>query len=499
MNTEEKNPLASASVGSLMLKYALPSVIALVVNALYNIVDQIFIGWGVGTLGNSATNVIFPLNMVVTALALLLGDGGAAHLSLELGRDEKKNAEKGANNTFSWLILVGILMFVVCAVFLKPMTAWLGATQDNLPYALAYGRIIVIGFPFVIVGCGMCSLIRADGTPHLTMISMIVGCVANVILDAVFVLGFGWGMEGAAIATVIGQILTFALSMWYVPRFKTVKLSLYKMKPELRMLKRIASLGVSSFISQFAVAVVIAVVNACLVRYGTASEYGPDIPLAAFGIVMKFNTILVAVVTGIGTGAQPIVGYNYGRADYGRVKDTFLFAIKIATGFAILCFAIFQLFPHQLTAIFGEQGTLYTAFSIKSFRIFTLLCFFNGFQIVSAIFFQSIGKPVVSAVISFSRQIIILIPAMFLLCRLLGLDGVLWAGPVADGLSFLLALALILGELKKLHPSNAAAGNEVPVRRRLRSRKQQDGTPEPRRYTAQEKGTQYEKNHHHRA
>ena len=191
MNTEEKNPLASASVRSLMLKYALPSVIALVVNALYNIVDQIFIGWGVGTLGNSATNVIFPLNMVVTALALLLGDGGAAHLSLELGRDEKKNAEKGANNTFSWLILVGILMFVVCAVFLKPMTAWLGATQDNLPYALAYGRIIVIGFPFVIVGCGMCSLIRADGTPHLTMISMIVGCVANVILDAVFVLGFG--------------------------------------------------------------------------------------------------------------------------------------------------------------------------------------------------------------------------------------------------------------------------------------------------------------------
>ena len=457
MNSEEKNPLASAPIGSLMLKYAIPSVVALVVNALYNIVDQIFIGWGVGTLGNSATNVIFPLNMVVTALALLLGDGGAAYLSLELGRGEQKKAEEGANNAFSWLIITGILVYVLCAAFLKPLVGILGATPDNLVYALAYGKIIIIGFPLAIVGCGMCSLIRADGAPQVTMIAMIVGCLANVVLDALFVLGFGWGMEGAAIATVIGQLLNLGISMWYVPRFKTVKLSLQGMKPKFTMLKKIAGMGVSSFISQFAVAVIMAVINYYLVRYGSASEYGPDIPLAAFGIVMKFNTILISIVTGIGTGAQPIVGYNYGRSDCRRVKETFFLAVKIATLVAAVCFAIFQLCPNQLTAMFGEQGELYTEFSVKSFRIFTLLCFLNGFQIVSAIFFQSIGKSVISGVISFSRQIIFLIPATMILCSVIGLDGVLWAGPTADGLAFVLALILVIHEIKELNFACKAA------------------------------------------
>ncbi|MCD8025798.1 MAG: MATE family efflux transporter [Clostridiales bacterium] len=317
----EKNILSSAPIGWLMLKYAIPSVIALVVNALYNIVDQIFIGWGVGTLGNSATNVIFPLNMVMMALALLIGDGGAAYLSLELGRGNKDKASKGVNNTFSWLIVVAILFFIVCFVFLKPLTALFGATPDNLEYALTYGRIILFGFPFAMVGCGFCSLIRADGTPQLTMIAMVVGCVSNIILDALFVLRFGWGMEGAAIATVIGQILNFVISMWYIPRFKTIKINISEMKPKFSLLKRISGLGISSFVSQIAVAVVMTVINYYLVHCGAKSEYGSDIPLAAFGIVMKFNTILTSIVTGIGTGSQPIVGYNYGSGDYGRVKN----------------------------------------------------------------------------------------------------------------------------------------------------------------------------------
>lgn len=448
---QKKEPLAVEPIGSLMVKYAIPSVVSLVVNALYNIVDQIFIGWGVGTLGNSATNVIFPLNMIVTALALLLGDGGAAYLSLALGQGNKRKAQKGANNTLSWLIIVGIIIFAICAIFLKPLTGILGATPDNLEYALAYGKIIVLGFPFVVIGCGLCSVIRSDGSPQITMIGMIAGCLANVVLDALFVLGFNWGMEGAAIATIIGQILNFAISMWYIPRFKTVKISISDMKPEFKMLKKISSLGVSSFISQFAVAVVIAVVNYYLVRYGTATEYGADIPLAAFGIVMKFNTILVAIVTGIGTGSQPIVGYNYGRGDFKRVKETFSLAVKMATLVAVICFIVFQAFPYQLTALFGEQGELYTSFSVMSFRIFTLLCFFNGFQIVAAIFFQSIGKPLVSGVISFSRQIIFLIPAIMILCKIIGLNGVLWAGPTADGLAFILALCLIIAEMKRLN------------------------------------------------
>lgn len=191
IENNENNLLASAPLGKLMLKYAIPSVVALVVNALYNIVDQIFIGWGVGTLGNSATNVIFPLNMVMMAFALLIGDGGAALLSLHLGRGDRKAAEKGVNNTLSWLIIVALLFFGICVLFLEPLTGLFGATPDNLEYALAYGRIVILGFPFVIVGCGLCSLIRADGTPQLTMIAMTVGCLANVALDALFVLGFG--------------------------------------------------------------------------------------------------------------------------------------------------------------------------------------------------------------------------------------------------------------------------------------------------------------------
>lgn len=451
MNTKESNPLSTAPIGSLMLKYAIPSVISLLVNALYNIVDQIFIGWGVGTIGNSATNVVFPLTLVITALSLLLGDGGAAYLSLELGRGNKKKAENGINNTLIWLIIVGIIMFVVCAVFLEPFTKILGATTDNQSYALAYGHIVVIGFPFVVIGSGLCSVIRSDGSPQLTMISMIVGCLTNVVLDAVFVLVFGLGIEGAAIATVIGQVLSFLICIFYLPKFKTVKVSLKHAKPTFKMLSTIASLGVSSFISQFAVAVVMAVMNYYLVHCGSLTEYGPDIPLAAFGIVMKFNTILISIVTGIGTGAQPIVGYNYGAGDYKRVKQTFSLAIKFATLVAVICFILFQAFPSQLTLLFGDQGELYRTFSIISFRIFNLLCFLNGFQIVSAIFFQSIGKPLTSGIISFSRQIIFLIPAVVILCNLLGLKGVLWAGPVADALAFTLSLILIILEIKKIN------------------------------------------------
>ncbi len=446
----EQNPLAAAPIGGLLMKYAFPSVVALVVNSLYNIVDQIFIGWGVGTLGNSATNVIFPLNMVVMALALLLGDGGAAYLSLELGKGDKKKAEKAVNNTFFWLIVVGIVCCILCLIFLPQLAALFGATTDNLPYALAYGRIVILGFPFVIIGSGMCSLIRADGTPQLTMIAMIVGCVSNVILDALFVLGFDWGMEGAAIATVIGQILNFAFSMWYVPRFKTVTISLRQMRPEQGLLRKIAGFGISSFVSQIAVAIVMTVINYYLVHCGMNSKYGADIPLAAFGIVMKFNTILTSIVTGIGTGAQPIVGYNYGSGDYGRVKKTYFTAAGVASGFAVAFFLIFQIFPVQLTAMFGNQGDLYTEFSIMSFRIFPLLCLLNGFQTVTAIFFQSIGKAVLSGAISLSRQIIFLIPATVILCGRIGVNGVLWAGPVADGLAFVLALVLALAEMKEL-------------------------------------------------
>ena len=451
MELQQTNPLSTAPIGKLMVKYAVPSVVSLVVNALYNIVDQIFIGWGVGTLGNSATNVIFPLSVIVVALSLLLGDGGAAYLSLESGRNNREKAQKGVNCTILWLIIVAVIVFVLCFIFLEPVTSVLGSTPDNKPYVLSYGRIIVIGFPFAIVGSGLSSIIRSDGSPHITMIGMIAGCITNVILDAVFVLGFKWGMEGAAIATVIGQLLNLIITLCYIPHFKTVKITVKEMKLDFKMLAKISSLGISSFVSQFAVAVVTAVTNYYLVRYGAMTKYGSDIPMAAFGIVMKFNTILVSIVTGIGTGSQPIIGYNYGSSDFKRVKKTFFVACRAATIVAVICFIIFQVFPKQLTAIFGSQGELYTEFSIMAFRTFSLLCFVDGFQIVSAIFFQSIGKALISGIISFSRQIIFLIPAIMILCPIIGLKGVVLAGPVADGLAFILALILVIYEVKNLN------------------------------------------------
>lgn len=223
------------------------------------------------------------------------------------------------------------------------------------------------------------------------------------------------------------------------------------MKPEFSLLRKMAGFGISSFIAQIAVAIIMTVINYYLVHCGTGSKYGADIPLAAFGIVMKFNTILTSIVMGIGTGAQPIVGYNYGRADYKRVKKTLSTAVISATVFAVIFFLVFQIFPKQLTALFGNQGELYTEFSIMSFRIFTLLCFLNGFQAVAAIFFQSIGKSVLSGAISLSRQIVFLIPAVIILCNCIGVKGVLWAGPVADGLAFILALVLILAEIRKIN------------------------------------------------
>ncbi len=296
----------------------------------------------------------------------------------------------------------------------------------------------------------MCSLIRADGTPQLTMIGMVVGCATNVILDALFVLKFGWGMEGAAIATIIGQILNFGIAMWYIPRFKTVKIRLAEMKPKLTLLKRVSGLGISSFISQISVAIAMAVINYFLVHCGAESEYGADIPLAAFGIAMKFNTILVAVVTGIGTGAQPIVGYNYGSSNFTRVRKSFYLAAGSATIIGFVFFLIFECFPYQLTALFGNQGDLYTTFSVMSFRIFPRLCFLNGFTTVVAIFFQSIAKPIRSGLVSLGRQIIFLIPAVIILCTIMGLTGVLWAGPTADGLAFILALLFIIREFHML-------------------------------------------------
>jgi putative MATE family efflux protein len=453
-----QNPLGSEKIGRLLIRFAVPTVISLLVNSLYNMVDQIFIGWGVGTLGNSATNVIFPLVLLVSAVAVLFGDGGAAYMSLQLGKGESAKAQKGANTSIVLLAIAAVVLFAALFIFLNPIVNALGATPDNLKYAMAYGRIIVIGFPFVLVTIGMSSLIRADGSPNLTMIILLAGAILNIGLDAMFVIGFGWGMVGAAWATVIGQVVSFAICLWYIPRFKTVKIARGNISRKL--VRRIAALGVSSTITVVAIAVVSTLGNNLLRHYGADSVYGADIPLAAFGIVMKVTSIFTSVMAGIAIGCNPIFGYNYGAANYGRVKKTFTFAAISATVVAVLCFVATEVFPVAATNLFGNNGDLYMEFSVKAFRVFNVLCILNGFHTVVCIFFQAIGKPIQSIICTLARQIIFYIPLTLIAsASLVGVWGVAYAAPVADAFAFLIALILIVREVGKINSKQNAVDN----------------------------------------
>lgn len=447
----KKSIFATEPVGKLILKFAIPCVISLVVNALYNIVDQIFIGWGVGYLGNGATNIVFPITIIALALAVLVGDGAAAFFSLKLGEGDKESVKKGVGNAIVMVTIAGILVMVVFLAFFNPILKLFGATDVLLPYAQDYGWIIAIGLPFTMISMAINAMIRVDGSPKYAMFSMVLGAAINIAFDALFILVFKWGVTGAAIATVMGQVASFIVSVVYVFRFKTIKLEKSDYKLDGKICGNILSLGVSSFITQIAITVVMILFNNLLKNYGAQSEYGSEIPLTALGIVMKVNQIMLSILVGIAIGAQPVIGYNYGCKNGHRVKKAFIIAIIAAEIIAVIAFFIFQFAPMAVVSLFGEEeNPLYNEFAVKCFRIFLLLCPLNGFQTVAAIYLQAIGKPIKSAVVTLSRQIVFLIPFAVILPIYMGVEGVLWSGPFADGLAFILALALVLYEIGKL-------------------------------------------------
>lgn len=384
-SNQDKSAFATEPVGRLIVKFAIPCVISLVVNALYNIVDQIFIGWGVGYLGNGATNVVFPITIIALALAVLIGDGGAAYLSLKLGEGDLDSVKKGVGNAAVMITIAGIAMLVI-----------------------------------------------------------------NTVFDPIFIFIFDMGVRGAAIATILGQIISFLVSIFYLPRFKTFHFDRSALRLHKRICLSVLSLGVSSFITQIAITIVMALFNNLLAVYGAASVYGSEIPLTAMGIVMKVNQIMLSILVGIAIGAQPVIGFNYGCKNFHRVKRAFEVAIAAAEIIAIIAFFIFQFAPMSVVSIFGSEEGLYNEFAVKCFRIFLMLCPLNGFQTVAAIYLQAIGKPIKSAVVTLSRQIVFLVPVALLLPKAMGVVGVLWAGPTADALAFILALAMIVYEMKKL-------------------------------------------------
>ena len=447
---QDKSAFATEPVGRLIVKFAIPCVISLVVNALYNIVDQIFIGWGVGYLGNGATNVVFPITIIALALAVLIGDGGAAYLSLKLGEGDLDSVKKGVGNAAVMITIAGIAMLVITIVFMNPILTLFGATDVLRPAALEYGYVIAIGLPFTMISTALNAMIRADGSPKFAMVSMLLGAIINTVFDPIFIFIFDMGVRGAAIATILGQIISFLVSIFYLPRFKTFHFDRSALRLHKRVCLSVLSLGVSSFITQIAITIVMALFNNLLAVYGAASVYGSEIPLTAMGIVMKVNQIMLSILVGIAIGAQPVIGFNYGCKNFHRVKRAFEVAIAAAEIIAIIAFFIFQFAPMSVVSLFGSEEGLYNEFAVKCFRIFLMLCPLNGFQTVAAIYLQAIGKPIKSAVVTLSRQIVFLVPVALLLPKAMGVVGVLWAGSAADALAFILALAMIVYEMKKL-------------------------------------------------
>ncbi len=454
--TPVQQAFATEKIGKLIMRFSVPCVIAMLVNSLYNIVDQIFIGQGVGFLGNAATNVSFPLVTLSLAISLLIGNGCASRFSLMLGSGRHEDAARTVGNALLLSTIAGVVLFLIGFIFLEPLLWLFGATEANIGFAMDYARIIVFGFPFVVVSLGLNSVIRADGSPRYSMTSMLVGAVLNTILDPLFIFTFDMGVEGAAIATIIGQMANCALNLFYLKKFVNIKFSWPLLKPKLKICTGIFTLGMSSFVTQMALFVVQIVMNNSLTYYGALSSFGSDIPLAALGIVMKVNQILMAFLIGISTGIQPIVGFNYGAKNYDRVKKTYLIAVILATICSTAAWAVFFFCPQLIIPLFGQENNLYNEFAEKCFRMFLMCVFLAGFQVISSNFFQAIGKPLRSTVLSLSRQILFLVPLMLLLPMAFGLDGTLYSGPLSDLLSTVLTFIFVAIEMKHLNRQHAA-------------------------------------------
>ncbi len=450
--SQEQNPLGTAPVGGLILKFAIPAIISMLVSALYNIVDQIFIGQGVGMLGNAATNVAFPVTTIATALALLLGIGGASNYNLEMGAGREKKASSIAGTALSTLVITGVILAVAVLLFLRPLLSLFGATTDVMPYAVDYLGITAVGLPFYALSIGGNHIVRADRSPTYSMTCVLTGAIINTILDPLFIFGFGWGIKGAAWATVIGQVVSGILVVIYFGKFRKMYLELSMLKPSSECLKAIISLGMASCINQIAMAIVQIVLNNILRYYGGLSVYGSDIPIACVGVISKVNQVFMAICIGISQGCQPIWGFNYGAKKYDRVRLAYRYSMIACTAIATVFFLCFQLFPHQIVSIFGTGSDLYFQFAERYLKIFMFMTFANGIQPMSSGFFTSIGKAKLGIVMSLTRQVLFLLPLIVVFSLIMGIDGVMYAGPIADAAALSLAILFArreLGAMKK--------------------------------------------------
>ncbi|GHV26974.1 MATE family efflux transporter [Clostridia bacterium] len=419
-------------IRKLLPKFAIPCVVSLIISCLYNIVDQIFVGQGLGYLGNAATGIIFPITVIGWGLSLLFGDGGAAFLSLSQGAGDTKHAGRSVANSMLFSFLTGAALIIICYLLGDNLFYALGATEATIEYTRDYGNIIIALIPIALAGQTLTTIIRADGSPKYAMLIMLVGCILNIIFDPITIFVWGWGIKGAAWATIFGQFVSFILSAAYLTRSKTFRIKLADFKPDWSILRRVIPLGGSSFLTQISIVLVTVVNNKLLVSYGAKSDYGADIPLAAFVVIMKLFQIVLNIAIGIAAGAQPIVGYNFGARRYDRVTETFKYVMLSTLVITLMATALFEILPNAFISLFGADSDLYTSFATNCLRIYLALITLTCLQKACAIFLQSIGKAKVAIPLSMLRDVILLIAFSLILPAYFGVTGIFWAAPAAD-------------------------------------------------------------------
>ncbi|MCI5480317.1 MAG: MATE family efflux transporter [Lachnospiraceae bacterium] len=446
-----ENPLGTQPINRLIWKFAIPGIITQLVNALHNIVDQVFIGWGIGDFGVASTSILFPITSIITALSALIGLGAASRFSILLGKKQYQEASDIFGNAISLLLLFGSVLTIGTSVFLKPMLYLFGATERMMPYAQPYARIICIGILFGVFSTGMSYFIRADGNPNYSSFVLLAGAVFNMIFDPVFLFVFDMGIAGIALATVFGQLLSAALALFYLlKKLKSVRLSPGNLSLRLPLVRSIFSLGFAVFTTHILAALAQIIQMNALKRYGALSVYGSEAAIAAAGAVGKLSIVFLSSIIGISLGCQPIFGYNLGKKQYDRVKETYLTALRWGTIIAASAFLILQLFPGQILRIFSSDNPLFYEFAARYIHIYMAMLFLNAIQPITSTFCTAIGKAKLGFWMAVIRQGILLIPLLLFLPPRLGIDGVLFSGAISDGAAAIIVIFIARKELRQL-------------------------------------------------
>lgn len=468
--SENSQFLGTAKIGKLMLKFSVPCVLSLLVSALYNIVDQIFIGNSeLSALGNAATGVVFPIFIIAQAFAWCFGDGCAAYLNICQGKKDTRSAHKAIGTGIMVTLLAGIVLIAVFFPLKTQLLTLFGASENSIGMAIEYFNIILIFFPVYMLSNMMNAVVRADGSPAWSMASMAIGAIINIILDPIFIFGLHWGMKGAALATVIGQLVSFAISFTYFFRTKTFKLTKKSFIPDFKVFSGVLRLGTSSFITQMTIVIISLVCNIMLAKYGAMSHYGVDIPIAIIGIESKVFTVVINLVVGIVLGCQPIIGYNMGAKNDGRVKKLYRSVLLCTVVIGLVSTLLFELAPRAIVGIFGTPTNIpnpedYWAFAERTFRIFLSLVTFTCIIKMTSIFFQAVGKPVQAVISSMIRDIVCFIPLILILPKSFGIEGILFAAPVADFIAMIVAVILTVAFMRSMKTEQMKKQDEAVLK-----------------------------------